>query len=142
MNTYAKQFRGNFKSALRWHDLDDLWKTLRALNKGQWFVYHVGDTPPTETASTDTLDHFIDEVDQLLHEEHEEDYCGIVYADNLEQPSMIKIFDPNNLGVSCGYSDNPPLPGWVLSLTSPQDLPQTFPPPGNRKRWWERIFSS
>ena len=142
MNTYAEQFRGNFKSALRWHDLDDLWKTLRALNKGQWFVYHVGDTPPTEMASTDTLEHFIDEVDQLLHEEHEEDYCGIVYADNLEQPSMIKIFDPNNLGVSCGYSDNPPLPGWVLSLTSPQDLPQAFPPPGNRKRWWEKIFSS
>jgi len=142
MSTYTEQFRGNFKSTLHWPDLDGLWNTLRGLNQGQWFVYHVGDTPPTKTASTETLNHFIDEIDLLLREEHEHDYCGIVYADNLKQPSMIKIFDPNNLGVSCGFSDNPPLPGWVLSLTSPQDLPQAFPPPGNRKRWWENIFSS
>ena len=140
MSTYLDQFRGSFKSALRWHDLDALWETLRGLNQGQWFVYHVGDEPPTNTTSADKLDHFISEMDELLHNEHEEDYCGIVYADNLQQPTMIKVFDPHNLGVSCGFSDNPPLPGWVLSTTPPQDLPLAFPPPGNRKRWWQKIF--
>lgn len=141
MSAYTEQFKGNFKSALRWHDLDDLWDALRSQNQGQWFVYHVGETLPTGPTAAETLEHFINEIDQLLHKEHEEDYCGIVYADNLQQPSMIKIFDPDNLGVSCGFSDNPPLPGWVLSLTAPQDLPRAFPPPDNRKRWWQGIFS-
>lgn len=140
MSNYIQQFRGSFKSALRWHDLDALWDTLKNRNHGQWYVYHVGEQPPSSTTSQETLEHFISEVDALLHEEHDEDYCGIVYADNLQQPSMIKIFDPNNLGVTCGYSNNPPLPGWVLSLTEPVDLPRAFPPPANRKRWWQKIF--
>lgn len=141
MSEYLDQFKGNFKSALRWHDLDALWQTLRGVNQGQWYVYHVGEEPPADTTSSDMFDHFISEIDELLRQEHEEDYCGIVYADNLQQPSMIKIFDPHNLGVSCGFSDNPPLPGWVLSTIAPEDLPHAFPPPGNRKRWWQKIFS-
>jgi len=142
MTDYLAQFRGSFKSTLRWHDLDAFWQTLRGQNDGQWYVYAVGEEPPTSSVSSDELEQFIVEVDKLLKAEHEHDYCGIVYADNLQQPSMIKIFDPNNLGVSCGFSDNPPLPGWVLSLTQPQNLPQAFPPPGNRKRWWQSVFSS
>jgi hypothetical protein len=55
---------------------------------------------------------------------------------------MIKIYDPNNLGVSCGYSDNPPLPGWVLSRIAPVDLQAVDITPNNRKRWWRRIFSA
>ncbi|MCG8047412.1 MAG: hypothetical protein N0E48_17590 [Candidatus Thiodiazotropha endolucinida] len=50
------------------------------------------------------------------------------------------IYDPNNLGVSCGYSDNPPLPGWVLSKLPPIDLPGTMVPK-NRKRWWQALWS-
>ena len=136
MNDYIDQFRGSFKS-----DLDALWDTLRDMNQGQWYVYHVGEPPPVTATSRETLEHFIDEVDTLLRQEHEEDYCGIVYADNLQQPSMIKIFDPNNLGVTCGYSEHPPLPGWVLSIHEPEDLPRAFPPPANRKRWWQKIFN-
>ena len=82
----------------------------------------------------------ISEIDELLRAEHKEDYCGIVYADDLQNPTFIKIFDPNNLGVSCGFSDHPPLPGWVLSLSKPEDLPNAFPPPQNRRRWWQRLI--
>jgi hypothetical protein len=45
---------------------------------------------------------------RLLRAEHHESYCGIVYADDLENPRLIKIYDPNNLGSSCGSSKNPP----------------------------------
>jgi hypothetical protein len=41
--------------------------------------------------------------------------------------------------VSCGYSDNPPLPGWILSRIAPADL-QAAALPGNRRRWWQRLF--
>ena len=61
-------------------------------------------------------------------------------ARNLQQPSMVKIYDPHNLGVSCGFSENPPLPGWVLSRLPPEDLASRQVLPGSRRRWWQRLF--
>ncbi|HHH38031.1 MAG TPA: hypothetical protein ENK50_00435 [Sedimenticola sp.] len=137
---YLEAFRGSFTSALRWHQLDDLWSALRGRSSAGWYIYAVGEAPPERPASREQLLRFIDEIDILLRREHDEDYCGIVYADDLEAPSFIKIYDPNNLGVSCGYSDNPPLPGWVLSTSRPCDLMSDAVLPGNRKRWWRRLF--
>jgi hypothetical protein len=137
---YLRQFRGSFTSAMRWPDLDTLWQTLRR-SPDNWFVYAVGHPPPKQTLSAEEFERFLEEIDRLLRAEHDEDYCGIVYADNLRAPSMVKIYDPNNLGVSCGYSDNPPLPGWVLSHVPPVALQSQQPLPGNRRRWWQRLFS-
>ena len=105
---YVKAFRGNFTSTMRWHDLDAFWEVLRSQADDQWYIYAVGEVPPEETSSTQHLLNFIEKIDELLHKEHEEDYCGIVYVDSKEQPEFIKIFDPNNLGVTCGFSENPP----------------------------------
>jgi hypothetical protein len=138
---YKVAFNGSFTSALRWHHLDALWDRVRQRPDG-WYVYAVGTIPSGNQASEDELLHFVLEIDHLLRTEHDEKYCGIVYADDFEQPSMIKIYDPNNLGVSCGYSDNPPLPGWVLSRIAPVDLQAVDITPNNRKRWWRRIFSA
>lgn len=137
---YLSLFTGSFTSALRWHQLDALWEAVRKKNDGEWFVYSVGETPPTSATSADKFDRFLSEIDQLLREEHDEKYCGIVYADSLQTPAFIKIYDPNNLGVSCGFSNNPPLPGWVLSRIPPVDLPQAIQPPNSRRRWWQKIF--
>ncbi|MEJ2309460.1 MAG: hypothetical protein P8Z78_09110 [Gammaproteobacteria bacterium] len=137
---YMTAFRGRFTSAMRWPQLDALWDLLRGLNDGHWFIYAVGEEPPTEPVGREQLATFIDEVDALLHREHDHDYCGIVYADSLTEPTIIKIYDPNNLGVSCGFSDNPPLPGWVLSRLPPVDLPRAIQPPNVRRRWWQKIF--
>jgi len=138
-DTYLAAFRGSFTSALRWPQLDALWRRVRAQPEG-WFVYAIGEQPPGAPAVADDLLHFIDEIDRLLRREHDEDYCGIVYADDLGEPTMIKVYDPNNLGVSCGYSDNPPLPGWVLSRLAPVDLEAARQPAG-RRRWWQRLFA-
>ena len=138
-NAFITAFRGGFSGILRWPQLDALWETIRQQPEG-WYVYAVGEPPPLATLKADDLVTFIDEIDQLLRREHDYDYCGIVYADNPQQPDFVKIFDPNNLGVSCGYSDNPPLPGWILSKIPPLDLPNALPAPGNRRRWWQRLF--
>lgn len=140
-NEYMAAFRGGFTSALRWPQLDALWDVLRGMNDGGWYVYAVGETPPQTPLTVPELELFISEIDAFLRREHEEDYCGIVYADSLTHPGMIKIYDPHNLGVSCGFSDNPPLPGWVVSRLPPCDLPSTRVLPNNRRRWWRRLFS-
>jgi hypothetical protein len=136
---YLEQFKGSFYGILRWGQLEQLWEVIRNQD-ASWYIYQVGEPPPEQPASGETLPLFLTQIDQLLRSEHKEDYCGIVYADNVQEPTFVKIFDPHNLGVSCGFSDNPPLPGWVLSHTKPQDLPNAFPPPQNRRRWWQRFF--
>jgi hypothetical protein len=140
--SFRTAFKGSFSGILRWEQLDRFWEGLRANASEGWYLYAVGEAPPTETVSSDELLRFIDEVDVLLRKEHAEDYCGVVYVDDTDSPSFVKIFDPNNLGVSCGYSDNPPLPGWILSKLQPADLQAQMPLPGNRRRWWQRLFAS
>ncbi len=139
---FRDSFKGTFYGILRWEQLDELWVRVKEDAAGGWYMYAVGEEPPVETVGADDIHRFVDEIDVLLRKEHEEDYCGIVYADDPASPGFVKIFDPNNLGVSCGYSDNPPLPGWILSKLPPVDLQAPMPQPGNRRRWWQRLFSS
>ncbi|MCW8945047.1 MAG: hypothetical protein OQL27_09765 [Sedimenticola sp.] len=138
---FISAFNGSFNSALRWPQLDQLWSALREQSQDDWFIYAIGETPPIMPSSAADVERFIDEMDSFLRREHDEEYCGIVYADDLAHPRFIKIYDPHNLGVSCGFSDNPPLPGWVLSKIAPCDLPSTRVLPNNRRRWWRRIFN-
>ena len=137
---FLSAFRGSFSGILRWPQLDELWETVRTKKTNDWYIYAVGEIPPEQTVDSNQVEQFITEIDKLIRAEHQQDYCGLVYVDDKQDPEFIKIFDPNNMGVSCGYSDNPPLPGWILSKIQPADLPTALPAPGNRKRWWQRLF--
>lgn len=139
-NEYLDAFRGRFENVLRWEQFDSLCGVLDADANAGWYIYAVGEQPPAERASAVQVRHFLAEITELLRKEHDEDYCGIVFTDSMQEPSFVKFFDPNNLGVSCGFSDNPPLPGWILSRIEPVDLQSTTPLPGNRRRWWQRLF--
>lgn len=133
--------RGRFTGILRWPQLDHFWDVLRSQAEKGWYIYAVGEEVPHAPASKSQVLKFIDEIDALLHREHAEDYCGIVYADDLSKPTFVKIFDPNNLGSSCGSSKNPPKPGWIMSLQRPVVLADSSVVPNNRKRWWKGLFS-
>ncbi len=138
MTDFNTAFYGTFYSLMSWKQLAEFWDRIDP-DIG-WHIYAVGEPVPAITATAEEVKHFVQEVDALLHRDHKEDYCGIVYADNLERPTLIKIYDPNNLGVSCGSSKNPPLPGWVMSLTVPTEMQARGVIPANRKRWWSSLF--
>ena len=140
-DTFHKAFRGNFSSILSWQQLDEFWEVVRRRADAGWYIYAIGTPVPTQTSAAAAVVKFIAEVNALLRDEHHEDYCGIVYTDSKEAPTMIKIFDPNNLGVSCGFSTNPPLPGWLLSLIPPQPLESRRPLPTGRQRWWQALWT-
>jgi len=131
---------GSFTSAMKWHHLDDLWEQIKASSE-LWYVYAIGQDRPVTPVDHGKLVSFINEIDRLLRTEHDENYCGIVYADDLKKPTLVKIYDPNNLGVTCGYSDNPPLPGWVLSHQKPTEINANQVLPANRRRWWQKLFN-
>lgn len=131
-------YTGRLWSVMSWEQLDAFWKRIEPA--AGWYIYAVGEPPPGHPASAAAVGAFLTQIDALLRKEHHHDYCGIVYADNLETPALVKIFDPNNLGVSCGLSDNPPLPGWILCRMPPDDLKPEAPLPEGRKRWWCTLF--
>lgn len=137
---FMELYNGTLKGVLKWEKLDVLWDTISEGKKDDWYLYAIGHDLPDKAAEPQELSRFMEEMDQLLHKEHDEDYCGIVYTDDFSNPSFVKIYDPGNLGVVCGSSDNPPLPGWVMSRCKPVDLMVAFPVPGNRKRWWASLW--
>lgn len=137
---FRSAFNGSFSGILRWPQLDELWDVLRADAGSGWYLYAVGEAPPQQPSGATEVERFIAELDPLLRREHQEDYCGLVYVDDKTQPRFVKIYDPHNLGVSCGYSTNPPLPGWVMSKIPPVDLHHSGSLAQSRKRWWQSLF--
>jgi hypothetical protein len=136
---FVTAFNGSFLGILRWPQLDEFWEVLRADAGGGWYLYAIGEPPPLAPASADEVTRFVNEIGPMLRREYREDHCGIVYVDDLRKPAFVKIYDPHNLGVVCGYSNNPPLPGWIMSKLAPVDL-QAAAMTGQRKRWWRALF--
>jgi len=137
---FYEKFKGSFSSCMRWDDLTIFWHTLRQHAYLKWYIYTIGEPIPSIAVEVKELELFITEIDSLLRKEHQEDYCGVVYVDDKNRPTFIKIYDPNNLGVSCGFSDNPPLPGWILSTIPPLPLEDKSVLTQQRKRWWQRLW--
>jgi len=138
---FSLAFKGKFYGVLKWEQLDELWNAVKKDKKSGWYIYAIGEEPPTNVVKEDALEVVIDELDVLLRREHNEDYCGIVYTDDLKTPSFIKVFDPNNVGTSCSIAKTPPLPGWIISKLPPSDLLAPMKQTKERKRWWDRLLN-
>ncbi len=137
--SFEQRLWGRFSGVLRWPQLEALWERVRAASSG-WYIYDLEAPPPVRPASTEELITFLKRIDKHLRREHEYDYCGIVYADDLHEPSLIKIYDPGNLGAVCGPSGNRVLPRWVVSRTQPTVLREHAPSELPSIKWWQRLF--
>jgi len=140
VSEFEQLYTGRLWGLLSWQQLSDFWARIE--RDSGWYLYHVGDALPQAPANPDEVGSFIARIDELLHKEHHHDYCGIVYTDDVQVPRLVKIYDPNNLGVSCGSSKHPPAPGWVMSRVPPVELRRAGPLPESRKRWWRTVFGS
>lgn len=138
-DAFTTRLNGSFRGILRWPELDTLWATVRGQPDG-WYASLTGEAVPNAPLAADALGRFIDELDALLRREHDYDYCGIVYTDDPAQPTFIKVYDPHNLGSSCGCGHTRYLPRWVLSRVPPTAITDNAPLPGARRRWWQRLF--
>ena len=139
---FDRLFNGQLYSVMRWDQLTAFWERVDA-DVG-WYLYAVGHEVPEAPSPAEKVRQFLSEIDVLLHREHHEDYCAIVYADNLDQPGFIKIYDPNHLGSSCGSSSTKSsvLPGWVMSQIPPRELQVHGVVPAQRKRWWQAFLGT
>lgn len=134
---FEAKYWGMLYNVLSWEQLAAFWQKVDA--GAGWYLYAVGQEIPQSQSSSGEVEHFIRNIDELLRKEHEEDYCGIVYADDTLNPTFIKIYDPHHLGVSCGSSGEHIYPGWIMSQQYPVNLKPVIVP-NNRKKWWSSLF--
>ena len=138
--SFQQRLAGRFEGILRWQQLDELWPRLKQ-SDASWYFYQVGSPLPQAALSGDALAQSIDELDTLIRQEHDYDYCGIVYVDDREQPTLVKVYDPNNLGSSCSHPGASAIPPrWIISQQPPEEISDDAPTPNNRKRWWNQLF--
>ncbi len=136
-HSFKKACAGRFISIMSWDELAQFWERLKARSAQDWYIYATDNAPPNTTVDSRAFCDFVNEIDTLLRAQHEEDYCSIVFVDSMSAPSILKIYDPNNLGVVCGYSDNPPLPGWILSRLPPAEIIQATARP---TPFWRKLL--
>jgi hypothetical protein len=136
--TFEQLYSGRLWSLLSWQQLTDFWARI---DRGAgWYLYAVGEPLPTAPAAAAEVERFIAETDALLRKEHHHDYCGIVYADDLASPRMVKIYDPEQPRLSCGTGKHPHPPGWIMSRVLPVELQRLGPLPESRRRWWRTLL--
>ncbi|MEY2341374.1 hypothetical protein AB4090_04600 [Acidithiobacillus sp. IBUN Pt1247-S3] len=140
MSDFASVYGGMLWAIREWAQWDAMVAKLQAEADDGWYVYFVGQDLPQATLSSTAFRRVLAEIDILLHHDHRERYLGIVYVDDRERPSLIKIYDPNNLGASCGSSGSQVPPGWILSRMRPELLPGPKIIPEGRLRWWRELF--
>lgn len=121
--TYKEQLHSKFYGIMDWQQCYNVFTTLTQ-NAENWYLYNLEKEVPTAVLPADIFIKKITRIQNIIKELHQERYCGIVYADDLKTPTMVKIFHPNNLGKSCGSSETPPLPQWILSKTKPKYIQQ------------------
>ena len=140
VSAFEQQYNGLLYSVMHWDQLTRFWASINA--EAGWYLYAVGQDLPTAPSPAEKVRQFTSEIDVLLRREHHEDYCAIVYADNLDAPNFIKIYDPNHLGSSCGSraTKSSVLPGWIMSQVVPQELKVNGFVTGQRKRWWQTFL--
>lgn len=134
---FERLYHGMLYGLMSWEQFNAFWSAIDPA--AGWYLYAVGQDIPGQPANTDVVRAFLREIDTLLKREHEPDYCGIVYADDLQNPRLVKIYDPHQLGSSCGSSGTTVPPGWVMSRTQPVEIKPAGHIPNNRKRWWKEL---
>ena len=139
---FDRYYDGLLYSVMRWDQLTAFWAKIDVEAGG--YLYAVGQPLPGAPSPAAKVRQFTHELDALLRRDHHEDYCAIVYADDLEAPHFIKIYDPNHLGSSCGSSamKSSVLPGWLMSRTPPRELETRSGVTGQRKRWWQAFLGA
>jgi hypothetical protein len=139
MSGFEAKLNGMLYGLMRWADWDRLREQMLKEAASRWFAYGVGAELPAGPMNPTALRVLLTEIDALLRRDHEENYLGIVYVDDPASPSLVKIYDPNNLGSTCGSIGYKVPPGWVLSLDPPTRIDAVVLLPGNRRRWWESL---
>ncbi len=140
MSDFINQYTGRMSGVLRWEQLDTLWQQLDAGDG--WYLYEIGRALPVKTLTASQLQQSISDIDQFLREQHDSNYCGVVYVDDFKSPELLKLYHPRKMGASCGSSGSTVLPKWTLSRHPPVDLLEWSLKKDEKPSWWKHMLKA
>ncbi|HGG04652.1 MAG TPA: hypothetical protein ENK28_04285 [Aliiroseovarius sp.] len=125
-DAFWRAFQGDFQGILTWPDFDSLWAVLGA-TKGDWYVYDLTADVPSSPVSGRDFDKALSEAGDLYSSVRNRSYCGAVYVDDPRTPTFVKVFDPYQMGATCGSSGSRTMPRFVFSRIIPTPLSEPVP---------------
>jgi len=126
---FWRAYQGRASGLLKWEDVDALWPLLAA-QPDAWYVYDLEIAVPTAPFSATEFTAFLPQAEALVNARRDRSHSGAIYIDNHNTPTFIKIFDPSNMGTSCGGDHDMIFPRFILSKIQPD--PRPAPSPGNK----------
>ncbi len=123
---FWRAYQGRASGLLHWEDVDALWPRLAAQSEG-WYVYDLETDPPNTPLSAAAFTAFLPQAETLVNARRDRSHSGAVYIDNRDSPAFIKIFDPTNMGTSCGGEHDMIFPRFILSKIQPEPRPAPAP---------------
>ncbi|NOX73292.1 MAG: hypothetical protein GXP03_06625 [Alphaproteobacteria bacterium] len=133
---FWRAYQGPFSGVLKWSDVDALWAWLADNNQG-WFAFDPNTAAPDTPLDADDFATFLQGAVELVNTRRERSMSGAIYLDDANKPTLIKIFDPVNMGSACSISGVRVMPRWILSRMKPDDLPK--PAPVLKPRFFGRL---
>ncbi len=104
---------------LAWEDVAAVFARV-VMERSGWWIYDTQESVPAEPEDPGRLAERVGEIEAFLRRYQKADYCGFVYVDDKDAPSLIKVFDPRNAS-SCSLGS--PQPAFTVSRLKPEKLP-------------------
>ncbi|HIP24445.1 MAG TPA: hypothetical protein EYG79_12765 [Rhodobacteraceae bacterium] len=123
---YWRAYQGRAAGLIDWKEVDALWPQLGVQPEG-WYVYDLETAPPVAPMPAPDFTAFLPQAEALVNARRDRSHSGAIYIDSREAPAFIKIFDPKNMGTSCGGDHEMIFPRYILSKTKPDPRPAPAP---------------
>ncbi len=132
---FWRAYGGKFAGLPTWAGFDAFWQRFETAG-GAWYVFDPSGDAPAEPCAD--IARARAEARACVEQARARSFCGTVFADDLEAPSFVKVFDPYRMGGVCGGSGERVLPRWIFSRTRPDPLP-LLPPTPAKKGFFARL---
>jgi len=119
---YIKQVQGILYGLLSWGDFDHVCEYIGNTKDINWYIYEIEKSIPQNTSTNKEIKEFIRSLNSHIHKDYDREHCGIAFVDSIDEPSILKVFNPKLLKSICNIYGSSPIHGWVVSRQKPVDL--------------------
>ncbi len=115
---FWQAYQGSFSGLMNWQRVEEFFDALAENTEG-WYVFQMDGPLPEAPLNAAEFKTRLAEMRDLTLTYRDASHCFSLFADHQTDPQFIKVFDPGNLGASCGSSGSRIYPRWTVSRIKP-----------------------
>lgn len=141
MSEFTERYWGRLAACLRWSHAEAVAERL-AVAEGPWYWAEPENdpVPVQELTPKEAADRFRERVAEMRRLK-KGDYCNLIFADDPEDPGLVKLFHPKRAGDACRVGGDP-IPPWGVLSRWPVDKSVFAPAQSGEDtpRLWQRVL--